>query len=436
MKAIKIASGVAITALALAISAQANAAAHEGGSTETEWSFTGSMEFLTVVDMAAASATNRDNDPTDTVIDVELDEEDDFDEGAAGDAWGLETTLAVVHGPFSGGFTLTGDDQAGVGVELEDIVITDGAISFGQTGSLVDLTHEYAYDMDDSNDGLVDVDGDGDLSDGDRHEYSEGRDVGAALRYTMDGLKVQVEGSNRQDASGDPVVTGINASNLDTQNSDYGVGAQYMGEADALSYVVEAQFRTSSLGGDDDSPYTYFGAGATYTMDMVTAKFGLNQYSATSNVAVPESSDESILEYGFELSATPIDALAVYLKGQDLDTGDTFADDSMKLLGGAAYTVDVLTFTGEYLYTDADNGDEVFGEVAYASGMIGAYGSVTLANIDADTADAPMFEAGVSYTQSNGVKYAADYNLRAEETSATVEEDEVNNFRLTAAYAF
>jgi hypothetical protein len=421
MKAIKIASGVAITALALAISAQANAAAHEGGSTETEWSFTGSMEFLTVVDMAAG-AVNRDGDATDTIIDVELDEEDDFDEGAAGDAWGVEGELSVVHGPFSGVLGIRNDD-GGPTAFTDDIIITDGAISFGQTGSLVDVTHEYAYDMDDSSDTAA--------------FRSEGRDVGAALRYTMDNVKVQVEGSNRTDTVNDgEVVTNINASTLNTDSSDYGVAAQYMGEADALSYVAEAQFRTSSLGGDDDSPYTYFGVGATYTMDMVTAKFGLNQYSATSDITVAESHDESILEYGFELTATPIDALSVYLKGQDIDTGDTFADDSMKLLGGAAYTVNVLTFTGEYLYTDADNGDEVFGEVAYASGAMGAYGSVTLANIDADTADAPMVEAGVSYTQGNGVKYAADYNLRAEETSATVNQGEVNNFRLTAAYAF
>jgi len=166
---------------------------------------------------------------------------------------------------------------------------------------------------------------------------------------------------------------------------------------------------------------------------MVTAKFGLNTYSVTTGA---DAHDDSILEYGFELNATPIDALAVYLKGQDIDSGSTFTDDSMKLLGGAAYTVDVLTFTGEYLFTDADNGDEVFAEVAYASGMIGAYGSVTLANIDADTADAPLIEAGVSYTQENGVKYAADYDLRAEETGATVNQGEINNIRLTAAYAF
>lgn len=421
MKAIKIASGVAVSALALAISAQANAAAHEGSATETEWSFTGSMEFLTVVDMAAG-AVNRDGDATDTVIDVELDEEDDFDEGAAGDAWGLETTLSVVHGPFSGGFTLTGDDESDVSVSLEDIVITDGAISFGQTGSLVDETHGYAYDMDDSSDTVA--------------IRSEGRDVGAALRYTMEGLKVQVEGSNRKDASGDPVVTGIDASTLDTQNSDFGVAAQYMGEADALSYVAEAQFRTSSLGGDDDTPYTYFGLGATYTMDIVTAKFGLNQYSATSDITVAESHDESILEYGFELTATPIDALSVYLKGQDLDAGDTFTEEAMKLLVGAAYTVDALKFTGEYKYTDVEEaGDEIMGRVDYTAGAIAAYGEVTIANFDADTANAPLIEAGVSYTQDNGVKYAADYDLRAEETDA-IDTAEINRFRLTAAYAF
>ncbi|WP_394168821.1 hypothetical protein [Saccharospirillum alexandrii] len=418
MKAIKIASGVAVSALALAISAQANAAAHEGMATETEWSFTGSMEFLTVVDMAAG-AVNRDGDATDTVIDVELDEEDDFDEGAAGDAWGLEAALSVVHGPFSGGFILTGDDESDVSVELDDLVVTDGAISFGQTGSLVDETHEYAYDMDDSGDSAA--------------ARSEGRDVGAALRYTMEGLKVQVEGSNRKDASGDGVVTGIDASAGDTQNSDFGVAAQYMGEADALSYVAEAQFRTSSLGGDDDSPYTYFGVGATYTMDIVTAKFGLNQYSVTTSA---DAHDDAILEYGFELTATPIDALSVYLKGQDLDSGDVVTEEAMKLLAGAAYTVDALTFTGEYTYTDVESaGDELFAEVAYASGAIGAYGSVTLANFDADTANAPLIEAGVSYTQDNGVKYAADYDLRAEETDA-IDTAEINRFRLTAAYAF
>ncbi len=408
MKAIKIASGVAVSALALAISAQANAAAHEGGATETEWSFTGSMEFLTVIDMAEGYI-NADGDEV-TVIDVELDEEDDFDSATAGEAWGLEADMDIVHGPFSGSVGIRSDDgdfEAYVG----DIVITDGAISFGQTGSLVDLTHEYAYDMGDSND---DISGN-----------SEGKDVDAALRYTMDGLKVQVEGENRQQSDGFETA---DATSAGAATSDFGVGAQYAGEADALSYVAELQYRASSLGGDDDSAYTYLGAGATYTMDMITAKAGFNTYTVTAT----DANDESILEYGFELTATPMEGLSVYLKGQDLDSGDTNVEFAMKLLAGASFSVDALKFTGEYLYTDVEEaGDEVMGRVDYTAGAIAAYGEVTLKDIDGD-AQSPLIEAGVNLTQENGVKYAADYDMQASSDYNA----EVNNIRLSAAYAF
>jgi hypothetical protein len=405
MKAIKIASGVAVTALALAISAQANAAAHEGMSTETEWSFTGSMEFLTVVDMAEGHL-NAEGDEV-TVIDVELDEEDDFDEGAAGDAWGLEADLSIVHGPLSGSLGMQIDDGGAATVEAGDIVITDGAISFGQVGSLVDLTHEYAYDMDDSG------------------VNSEGKDVDAGLRYTMEGLAVQVEGTNRIESGG---FATADATSANAATSDFGVAAQYTGEADAVSYVAEAQYRASSIAGDDDSAYTYVGAGVTYTMDMITAKAAFNTYTVTAT----DANDESILEYGFELTATPVEGLSAYLKGQDLDSGDTNTEFAMKLLVGASYALDALEFTGEYTYTDVEEaGDEVMGRVDYTAGAIAAYGEVTLKDVDGD-AQSPLIEAGVSMTQDNGVKYAADYDMQASSDFNA----EVNNIRLSAAYAF
>lgn len=407
MKAIKIASGVAVTALAAAISAQASAAAH-GGDTETSWSFTGSMEAAYTIDMEAG-ATNADGDAVDTVMDMDLDEGDDFDSATAGEAWGLQGTLSVVHGPFSGGISITGDDASGdnvVTVELEDIVITDGAISFGQTGSLVE-THEYAFDMGDSND--------------DFNGNSEGKDVEAAIRYTMDGLAVQVEGENTNattDKDGNPVSAAA---------PDFGVGAMYSGEADALSYVVDAQFRSSSLGGDDDSSYVYVGAGATYTMDMVTAKVGLNRYTFDGT----DANDTAAVEYGFELTVTPIDALSVYLKGQDYDAADEVEDDttnSMKVLAGASYTAGMITATAEYTYTAIEEaGDEFFGEVVYTDGPLSAYADLTLANLDADESDDPQIGAGVSYTKDNGVKYAADYDTQA---------DVENVLKLSAAYAF
>ncbi|MEX0624325.1 hypothetical protein [Saccharospirillum sp.] len=420
MKAIKIASGVAVTALALAISAQANAAAHEGGATETEWSFTGSMEFLTVINMADTGLTNTSGDDVGTIIDVELDERDDFDSATAGEAWGLETKLGVVHGPFSANLVFTADDDNAVTTEVTDIVITDGAFSFGQVGSLVDLTHEYAYDMGDSNDDILDGNA-FNVGGIDESEYSEGREVGAGFRYTMDGLAVQLEGVNTTE-SDDVTMDGT---------EDYGVAVQYQGEADALSYVAEAQLRTSSFGGDDDSPYTYVGAGATYTMDMITAKVGFNRYSVTTEGGANGFHDDAVLEYGFELSATPVEALSVYLNGMDQDSGSVFVDDSMELLAGAAYTVDVLTFTGEYTYTAADGGDTALGEVAYSAGQIGAYGSVEVTDLDTD-AQSPFIEVGASYTQENGVVYSAHYDLQADSDF----NNEQNNIQLSAAYAF
>ncbi|GGX55230.1 hypothetical protein [Saccharospirillum salsuginis] len=403
MKAIKIASGVAVTALAAAISAQANAAAH-GGDTETTFSYTGSMEAIYVIDMEN-NLFNADAEEAGTVMDMDLDEGDDFDSATAGEAWGLEMGVDVVHGPFSGSLQLRTNDGT-VEVDAGDIVITDGAISFGQTGSLVE-THEYAYDMGDSND--------------DFNGNSEGKDVGAAIRYTMDGLAVQVEGENSDaDAEGYEI----------DQTADFGVGAKYSGEADALSYVADFQYRASSLGGEDDAAFIYVGAGATYTMDMVTASVGVNRYTFDGT----DANDTAAVEYGFELTATPIDALSVYLKGQDFDATnevedpDANNDDSMKLLAGASYTAGMITVTGEYTYTAVEEaGDEFFGEVVYTDGPLSAYGDITLGDLDADESADPQIGAGVSYTKDNGVKYAADYDTQA---------DVENVLKLSAAYAF
>ena len=385
MKAIKIASGVAVTALAAAISAQANAAAH-GGDTETTFSYTGSMEATYTIDMMG---TDFNGDEA-TVMDVDLDEGDDFDSATAGEAWGLEMNVDVVHGPFSGSLQVRTDDGE-VAVDAGDIVITDGAISFGQVGSLIE-THEYTYDMDDAG--------------------SEGADVEAGFRYTMDGLKVQVEGEN-VDAT-----TTTNSSGLATE---YGIGAQYSGEADAISYIVDAQFRGSDQAPDGSDAFTYVGAGVTYTSDMVTVEAALNNAGTS----------DKVTEYGVSITATPVEALSVYVKAQDHDASDeteTDATNSMKVLGGASYTAGMITATAEYTYTAVEEaGDEFFGEIVYTDGPLSAYADVTLGDLDAEESADPQIGAGVSYTKDNGVKYAADYDTQA---------DVENKLVLSAAYAF
>lgn len=428
MKAIKIASGVAVSALALAISAQANAAAHEGGSTETTFSYTGSMEAIYMIDFSGTDANGDDA----TVMDVDLDEGDDFDSAKAGEAWGLEMKVGVTHGPFSGSVGVRTDD-GDVEAFAGDIVITDGAISFGQVGSVIS-THDYAYDMGDSstgvdvfetetvttwddtnNDNVVDATETDEVVIIEEATVAEGLDEGApvdaAIRYTMNGLKVQIEGQN-------------------DVGTDYGLGVAYEGSANALSYVVDANVRVSDQAQDSADPYTYVGAGATYTTDLVTAKAAFNTYTAPTTFAQLQSGEkESFSEYGFELSVTPMEAATAYLKGQDLDAGND--TDSMLLLVGATYTVDVLTFKGEYENTAADGGDQALFNIAYKQGNIGAYGEVTLKDLDGD-GETPHLEAGVNYTQENGVKYAADWDFQSEGDF----NDEMHTMKLSAAYAF
>ncbi|MEX0737734.1 MAG: hypothetical protein WD071_00165 [Pseudohongiella sp.] len=420
MKAIKIASGVAVSALALAISAQANAAAHEGGNTEFSMSATGSMEVMYMMDLVAD--TN----------DVDLDEGDDFDSGKAGEAWGLQLDTKVVHGPFSGTVRIVANDdntanengsdaEAGVSVQVKDLIVTDGPISFGQVGSLL-TTDDYAYDMGDSTSVPTGFDPDNDGDDNDL-ELDDGAAIGAGLRYTMNGLQVQIEGQN--DANG---IDG----DATTTDPDYGVSAAYAGESGAIAYVVDAQFRGSDVAPDGADAYTYMGAGVTYTSDIVTAKAGFNTYTAPADATqVGTGEKESFSEYGFELSSTPVDALTVYLKGQDLDAGND--TDSMLLLVGSTYTVDVLTFKGEYKNTAADGGDQALFNVSYKQDKLGAYGEVTLGNLDGDNAYDPLLEAGVSYTQDNGVKYAADWDMQGD---VNADAAEVHTLKLSAAYAF
>ena len=421
MKAIKIASGVAITALALAISAQANAAAHEGGNTEFSMSATGSMEAMFLMDLE-----NSSND-------VELDDGDDFDSKTAGEAWGLQFDIDVTHGPFAGTVRSEVDDGT-LTYEIVDLIVTDGPISFGQIGSVL-TTDDYTWDMGDSttNVGSTDL------------ELDDGAPIGAGLRYTAGDLKVQVDGQNGGETFG----------------SDYGVSAAYAGSADAISYVVDAQFR-----GSDDAPskadaYTYVGAGVTYAADIATIAVGFNTYTTPTTAAqVTSGEKETFSEYGFTLTATPVDALSAYVKGQDLDAGNS--TESMVLLAGAAYTVDMLTFTGEYTYTalnedtaaadlptvgasDISNGanwddyfDNVFLEVAYSDGPVSAYADATFFIEAGDAFEdyGPKFGVGAAYTQENGVKYAADYDFQDYEDITGATGAVTNTMKFSAAYAF
>lgn len=396
MKAIKIASGVAISALAAAISAQA----HAEGDTEFSWNATGSMSYIFIADL--------ENERKD----VDLNEDGDFDSGDVGDGFGIELNLGFAHGPLSGQiefFSEDNNDDTDMRVQLENLKVTEGAFSFGMIDELTS-THEYTYDMGDSND-VTDLASNGD----------EGADSKAAFRYTMNGLKVQLEGQNGGSIAGE-TAEDVAATAEEPLNTEYGVSAEYAGTADALEYVVQGQIRASDDDDAGDDPYTFVGAGVTYSADMFEVKVGVNNYGL----------DTKVTEVGYEITVTPIDALSVYAKGFNFDVAEELVLD-YNYLFGAAYTVDVLTFTAEYELNegeDAQADDVVMGEVAYAQGMISGYGSVEMTGIENSDIDSdPLFEAGVAYTTDSGIKYAADYDFQSGDAAQ-------NDITFSANYAF
>lgn len=396
MKAIKIASGVAISALAAAISAQA----HAEGDTEFTWNATGSMSYIFIADL--------ENERKD----VDLNEDGDFDSGDAGDGFGIELNLGFAHGPLSGQIEFLSDDSnddTDVRVQLENLKVTEGAFSFGMIDELTS-THEYTYDMGDSNDVT-------ELAAVANNIGSEGADSKAALRYSMNGLSVQLEGANGDSEAG--AVAEDTAGGLET---DYGVSAEYAGTADALEYVVQGQVRASDDDQAGDDPYIFLGAGVTYSADMFEVKVGVNNYGT----------DTKVTEVGYEVTVTPIDALSVYAKGVNFDVAEELVLD-YNYLFGAAYTVGVLTFTAEYELNegeDATADDVVMGEIAYAEGAISGYGSVEMTAIESSDVDSdPLFEAGVAYTTDSGIKYAADYDFQSGDAAQ-------NDITFSANYAF
>lgn len=390
----------AVSALAAAISAQAMAA-----DTEITTSVHGAVKFVTEIDLEGS--VNADGDDV-SEIDVYLDEEDDADDGGN---FGAYIDWDIVNGPFSANIEIAGEDGDAT-LSINDVMVSEGAFSFGQLGELND-TYEYTHLMGDlDNDYFAAV-----------GANAEGAPVDAAFRYTMGGLAVQLEGV--QGPTGDGA----------TGNSQFGIGSQYMGEADALSYVVEAQVRASSLTPDGASPYYFAGAGVTYAADMFSVAAAVNTFSWSTDATVGDNiNDESVLKFGAEVIVMPTEDSSVYGKGTMVSNSLDGVDPSSEYVVGATYQIDAIGLTAEYYLIDAgaplgaiDNGSDFFhGQVDYTAGAYDYYVSVEVYFDEGDGAD-PFFEAGVSTTTESGITYAADFDFQA---------DLETELKLTAAYSF
>lgn len=408
----------AVTALAAAISAQAIAA-----DTEITTTANGAMDVNFILDMNADPAT----------YDVDL-KEDDFN-------YGLKYNVAVANGPFTGSLFFEAKDQVGTPatIEVKDLIVTDGAISFGQVGSLMETNKdEYVADMEEAL-ATVKLNEDADfvalspagqaaviaaleaygfeVNDDNEVDYGKhARGVDVAFRYAVtDALSVQLQGRNGG------------------ANTATGLAAKYKATAGDLSYVVEAEVE---LSGNKDVDASHFvGAGLTYVMGGTTFKAAVNNFKddgvAKDAKAAFDAGDatakpykDAITEYAVSVESK---IAGLTLKGSWTEL-NAAADDDEIGKAEVGYTIDSITPSVGYEFTTAEkNGDKVWGKVAYAQDAIEASAKVEVANFDADTAAEPLMELRASYKNDLAITYYAEYDFQ---------KDAKNQLTLGAKYKF
>jgi len=380
----------AVTALAAAISGQALAA-----DTETTTTFSGAINAQFIYNMAGAT---EGTSVLDSTYDVDLDDE----EGGTDGLYGITMEMAVTNGPFSGSVGIELDEEGGATATVGDLIVTDGKLSFGQVGEITS-TDEYI-------DASVTMAGGNDIEDA------------IGFRYAVaDGITVQLGGFEAAN-----VTTNATAATA----TSVVASAQYMGASGPLAYVVEGQMRASALGAElDADPHTFIGAGLTYSTDMLTVMAAVNMGNLVDNVAIADSDTNYAVEAVYKVSGATL--TAGYIEKS------TEADDDEEMFGGVSYAIDAITLSAGYNMTTAESaGDEVTAGLGYTAGMMSYSAGVTLANFDADTADAVLIELGASTVSAAGVTYYGEFEMQAEGDTGAITQDETNKLTVGGKYSF
>lgn len=392
MKSIKLASGFAVSALALAIAGQA--VAQEA---TTEVDFTGSVKVQSVFDL--------ENDTRENQMPGYSSANEDW--------FHLEATWAVSHGPFSGnlivGLSADEDDDDAmrfVGgaepngeVRVEDLMVEEGPVSFGQIGSVADTAGLL--------ESLTDFDALGETA----LDYG----VDAAARYTVAdlGLKVQAEGSG----------------------DDFGIAAGVMQDLDVATVWADVQYRediNDDEDGMEDGTVAYgFGVEAM-PVDMVTLT-AVFRGDTAENFGADE--DEDTQAFGVRADVQATDEISVYALFADNETA--LDDNAAFKLGGTAEFAP-LTFEGSYEAKAAEAADGlIFGKVSYTDGPIGAFAEVhyNLEDFLAEGQEAgTKFVLGADYTYDSGVVVGAEYENAGEDFWDA--DSDVSTFTAFSQYKF
>ncbi|MCH8551837.1 MAG: hypothetical protein LAT62_07870 [Natronospirillum sp.] len=391
MKSIKLASGFAVSALALAIAGQAAA------ETTTEVDFTGSVKVNTMFDL--------ENDTRINGMPGYASDNDDW--------FNLEATWSVSNGPFSGDLIVglvdennqngAGNDGPNGRVHIDNLMVEEGPISFGQVGSVVNTAGLM--------EGLTDY-AIFDALGAEELDLSYG--VDGAFRYSVDEFGLQVQGEG-------------------TDAGVFGFGAGITQDLDVATVWADFQYR-EAVGADGmEDGETFFGVAAEVSpIDLLTLTAVFNTESA---------SEQSALGLKVDVQAT--DDISVYAQYVDVDLGDEIIDESDFVGFGLVAAFAPITFEANYQAWVEEIGEGILdAEVSYAEGPWGAFAGVELGlGGEATTPVNEYFklEVGGDYTTDSGIKYGSKFTNTSFESAGFAdvgESGDAQTLELFAQYSF
>lgn len=408
MKAFKLASGFAVSALTLAIAGTAAAQA------TTEISTTGNLRVETVMDLE-----NERN----------LHKLPGYYADAAGegneDWYNFSVTTTVNHGPFSGKVRVGIFEDEGTGsgavngqgkdnnaqVKVFDLRVDEGPISFGQIGRITQTAVIYENLTDETE--IIGKD------------ESTRIGVDAAARYTFAefGLKVQAEGNGANETAP-----------LDLLASHpFGFAAAIEQDLGIAKVYADAQYRQGidAAGGMADAVTTLGAAAEVTPVDQVT----LTAVFRNDGRKLAGDGD-SVFALKADVAVT--DTISVY----GLVADSSLDADGMVVKGGFSAGIDAITVSASY---EADMEEVAAGlilsKVEYTDGAIGAFVEANYSLEDFKLGGAAQRDAGLelvvggSYTTESSVKYGAEYT-NAQDTYFDNAGSVVNKVVAFAEYSF
>lgn len=374
MKAFKLASGFAVSALTLAIAGTAVAEA------TTDVSITGNVRVQGVLDLENETRQNQMPGFAPIAVGGDADDNEDY--------YHLEINTKVTHGPFSGNVYTgiqkdDGADGTSAKVRVDNLKVEEGSVSFGDVGSVVETGGKL--------EALTDFDTAGETS-----MVGDGLKVNAAFRYTLAdlGLKVQAEGASV---------------------ADFGVAAGVHQDLGVAQVWADFQYR-EVVGGDTDvdaitglglaveaSPVDLIKVEGVFRSRSEITAGAAAAYTAVGNTVTASAADSA---WAAKATVSVSDTISVYGQVASVST----VAESMAVRAGASAVFAPITVEGWFATDLAEGADDtrLFVKGSYTEGAIGAFAET---KIGLGEGQGMQLKVGGSYTTESNIEYGAEYAM-------------------------